>query len=273
VTLEFAGPRGYRMPVSFGPIPGPRWAPEGGYRAVDADQRQTIVWADFAAARDQIAALLPVGFEPAAEPDLHVEIKNMTGIGWLGGRGYSVATLTTGVRRTVDDGHPADGRFKLILWENHADPIITGRDELGYPKVYGEIPEIQDDGSTARASVAWDGFTFLALELRNLAAGGAAAPSGPSYHVKYVPRTGVEGGHDLVQTILTPPGQGPREIVERRGGTASLTITPGTFEQLPTLVGIVDTLAGLTLGPCLGAGLVRTAGTTDLRDQLVVTEA
>lgn len=270
MSYVFRADRGYRMPTHFGPLPGPRYAPSGGFRAVDEGQRQTIIWADFAADADQIAALLPEGFEPAPSADLHVELKNMTGIGWLGGRGYSVGTITTGVRRVADDGHPTEGRFKLILWENHADPIITGREELGYPKVFGDITEVQDDGASASASISWDGYTFLTLELHDLAAGSGAAPAGPSFHTKYIPRTGVAGGHDLVQTILTPPGQGPLEVLERRVGTGTLTLTRGTFEQLPTLGTVVDALADLRLGKCLGAGLLRTAGTTDLRDQIVL---
>ena len=263
--------RGFRMPIHFGPLTGPRWAPEGGWRAVDESQRSVSVWATFDADRDDVAAVLPTGFEPAARPDLTVEIKNMSHIGWLGGRGYSVVTVTTGIHRTGPaDDHPADGRLKLVLWENHADPIITGRDELGYPKVFAQISDIEVADTTARASASWEGFTFLELELEGLMPGSAALPGGASYHVKYVPRTGVDGGHDVLQTIVTPPGQGPREVVERLEGEAVLRFHRGTFTELPTLVTIIDALAGIRLGDCRAAGLVRTRGTTDLRDQIVV---
>lgn len=266
--------RGYRMPTHFGPLPGPRQAPTGGPHALDTGERSTLIWASFGVDADQLASLLPDRFEPATDPDITVEIKNMTNIGWLAGRGYSVATITAGVRRTMNDDHPRDGRFKLILWENEADPIITGREELGYPKVYGEVSTIQEgpDGGSATAAVSWDGFTFLELEVTDLTDQPLAAPGGASFHTKYIPRTGTAGGHDVVQTILTSPGQGPLEVLERRSGTGDVRFTAGTWQQLPTLVTIVATLADLRLGAVRGAGLARTLGMTDLRDQLVIAE-
>lgn len=266
MSYSFDPQRAYRMPTHFGPNPGPRQRVVGGFHPDDHDQRSTAVWATFAADRDQIAALLPEGFAPSADPDLTVEIKNMTNIGWLAGRGYSVVFVTTGVTYAGEEG-----RFKLVLWENAADPIITGREELGYPKVYAEIPDLVIEGDSVRASASWDGFTFLELDVTGVHPdASAAAPGGPSYHLKYIPRAGTVGAADLSQVILTPPGQGPLTVVSRDGGAASLRFSTATWEQLPTLVNIVNGLAGLRLGDCRGAGLVRTAGTTDLREQRIV---
>lgn len=268
MSYSFRSDRAYRMPTHFGPLPGPRQAPGGGPRPLDTTQNTTLIWAAFHADAEQVQTLLPSGFEPTETPDVSVEIKTMTNIGWLAGRGYSVATVTTGVRRTARDDHPREGRFKLVLWENHADPIITGREELGYPKVFGDIEDVTVDGDRARSAVSWGGFEFLALEVRDLGSTSAAQPGGPSFHLKYLPRTGT--GQEVVETILTVPGQGPLTTVEAIGGTAALGVTRGTWEQLPTLVTIVDGLADLRLGACIGAGLTRTTGTTDLRDQVVV---
>lgn len=266
MSYSFAAGRSYRMPTHFGPNPGPRQHPDGGFHPDDVGQRSVAAWASFDADREQIAALLPEGFAPSAEPDLTVEIKNMTNIGWLAGRGYSVVFVTTGI--TYAGG---EGRFKLVLWENAADPIITGREELGYPKVYAEIPDLVIDADSVSARASWDGFTFLELAVANLAPdAAAAAPAGPSYHHKYIPRAGTVDTADLSQVILTPPGQGPLTVVERLGGEGSVRFTPATWEQLPTLVNIVNGLAGLSLGTCRGAGLIRTAGTTDLRDQRIL---
>lgn len=43
----------------------------------------------------------------------------------------------------------ATGRFLAVVWKNLADPIITGRDEIGHPKLYDEI------------AAGWMGFRFL----------------------------------------------------------------------------------------------------------------
>ncbi len=270
MSYTFRSDRTYRMPTHFGPLPGPRQAPSGGSHALDETQKTTLIWASFEADREHITTLLPGGFEPLDTADLTVEIKNMANIGWLAGRGYSVATITTGVRRLAsDDGYPAEGRFKLVLWENHADPIITGREELGYPKVFGDITDIVISADHAHASVSWGGYTFLELDVRDITSVSTPQPGGDSFHLKYIPRTGGYG-HDLAQTVLTPSGQGPLVVDERLGGVGSLTIAPATWEQLPTLVTIVNALADVTVGACLGAGLTRTTGTTDLRDQIVI---
>lgn len=269
MSSTFRSDRAYRMPTHFGPLPGPRQAPSGGYRPLDTTQKTTLIWAAFEADAEQVQTLLPDGFRPTEKPDLSVEIKTMTNIGWLAGRGYNVATITTGVRRDpTHDDHPTEGRFKLVLWENLADPIITGREELGYPKVFGDIENVVVDDDRARSAVSWGGFEFLELEVSGLGSVEASAPGGDSFHLKYVPRTG--RGQEVTETILTPAGQGPLSIDERLGGVGRLTITRGTWEQLPTLVTIVDGLADLRLGACLGAGLTRTTGTTDLRDQVVI---
>lgn len=271
VSYSFAADRSYRMPSHFGPNPGPRQRPDGGLRGLDQSVRSILIWASFEADREQVAALLPFGFEPSRDADLTVEIKKMTDIGWLAGRGYSVITVTTGVTYT-GGSEPEDGRFKLVLWENAADPIITGREEIGYPKVFADIPDISIDGETARGSASWDGFGFLDLEVSGLDAPAEPAPTGRSWHLKYIPRAGTVGQHDLVQTILTPPGQGPLEVLERRGGSGTVAFHSATWEQLPTLVNIVNSLAALRLGSCRAAGLTRTAGGTDLIHQVIVAE-
>jgi Acetoacetate decarboxylase (ADC) len=264
---------GYRMPTHFGPLPGPRWDPEGGWRAICEDQRTISLWATFEADGEAVGALLPLGFEPTARPDLTVELKNMSDIDWLGGRGYSVATVTTSVHRTDPiDEYPTSGQFKLILWENHADPIITGRDELGYPKVFAEIDTIELRGNAASSSASWDGFTFLELSVDELMAGTAAPPGGHSFHTRYVPRVGAARGHDLIQSIVTLPGQGPIEVVKQLAGVGTLKFNRGSFQQLPTLVNVVSALASIRIGACRSAGLISSRGSGDYRNQVVLSE-
>ena len=57
------------------------------------------------------------------------------------------------------------GDFLLIYWENMADPIITGRDDLGFGKLYCELPDFQIDENQAIATASWDGCEFARLEL------------------------------------------------------------------------------------------------------------
>ena len=62
----------------------------------------------------------------------------MTEIEWLAGRGYNTLGVTFPV---VFQGKRdrAIGPFLLVLWENLADPILTGREQLGYSKIYCEL--------------------------------------------------------------------------------------------------------------------------------------
>lgn len=272
MSYRFDGLSGYRMPTHFGPSLGPRQGPAGRTHDPDKGQRATLIWVSHAARHEQIAAILPEGFEPAETPDLTVEIKNIRNIAWLAGRGYSVATVSTGVR-WLGGGAAQEGRFKLVLWENMADPIITGREELGYPKVFGDITDIAESPGEATGTVSWSGFGFLDVAVGSLAGSSDGPPGGPSYHLHYMPRIGQPGVHGLSQTILTPPGQGALNVVERQAGHGQARFRAGTWEQLPTLKTIVDGLAGLDLGACRGAGLMRTQGSSDLRRQIIVAEA
>jgi len=57
----------------------------------------------------------------------------------------------------------ASGRFLAVVWENLADPIITGRGEIGHPKLHAEIAEpCLSDGAQICAA-GWMGFRFLDL--------------------------------------------------------------------------------------------------------------
>ncbi|MGH2266647.1 hypothetical protein ACQ1Z3_16255, partial [Enterococcus faecalis] len=62
----------------------------------------------------------------------------MTEIDWLAGRGYTMIHVSWPARF---DGmrDRATGRFLAVVWESLADPIITGRDEIGHPKLYADV--------------------------------------------------------------------------------------------------------------------------------------
>jgi hypothetical protein len=38
------------------------------------------------------------------------------------------------------------GRFLAVMWENLADPIITGRGEIGQPKLFARDPRLATGG-------------------------------------------------------------------------------------------------------------------------------
>src|SRR5437763_15317598 len=62
----------------------------------------------------------------------------------------------------------ASGRFLAVVWENLADPIITGRGEVGQPKLYAEIAEPRLWDGTQLCTAGWMGFPFLDLTASEL---------------------------------------------------------------------------------------------------------
>ena len=260
-----------RMPLHFGLAAGPRQDLEGNRHDTVTSPDAVSAWVRFAADADWVAHHLPPGFEPAAVPDLTFEVRNLTNISWLAGRGYSIVTVATAARWVGGD-EPLDGRFQLVLWENQADPIITGREEVGYSKMFADITDIERVDDSASATASWFGFPFLRLrvdELRPIDVTDSARqmPSGPGFHWKYIPKTGTWGEADASYPVVTPTTGGSRVVTEALAGTGTVVVERATWEQLPTLVHIVNTLADLELGDCLSAGLTRSTGHKDLRDQ------
>ena len=66
----------------------------------------------------------------------------------------------------------ATGKFLAVVWENLADPIITGRCEIGHPKLYAEIAEPRRWNGAQICTAGWMGFRFLELEVSQLIAEG-----------------------------------------------------------------------------------------------------
>jgi hypothetical protein len=157
------------------------------------------------------------------------------------------------------------------VWENLADPIISGREDLGWPKLYGEIPEIRLNPDTrhAHGQVIWDGFTFLEIDLNRLEeqAPDQSSASAPSLMFKYVPKTGDWGEADVTYAAISPSERGPRKVLARWSADGNVLFHKATWEQLPTLVHVVNTLAELEIVQVVGASMVDTLGGNDLRGQ------
>jgi len=80
----------YRMPVFFGPTPGPRqWPKDEGFDPAD----QTILAASvsFLTRAEQLQPFLPDRFELWGEPVATLDITWMDKIPWLAGRGYAMS--------------------------------------------------------------------------------------------------------------------------------------------------------------------------------------
>jgi acetoacetate decarboxylase len=95
-------------------------------------------------------------------------VESLRNLTWLSGGGYDLAALYVhGVLHKSSDGQVRKGSFCPVMLENLADPIITGREELGIPKLFSDI-KINRDETSYRAEISWRGAQWAVVELEHL---------------------------------------------------------------------------------------------------------
>lgn len=277
MPYQFLPNRMYHMPTHFGPRTGPRQGPDG--RTFDCidNPKSTSLAVSFLTDAAQLDALLPPGFALAGEPLVTVAATYMTEIEWLAGRGYNTLGVSFPASFHGERDH-VTGNFLTVLWENLADPIITGREELGFAKIYCELSEPTVLRGAYHAIASWLGFKFLDLQIDNLIAQsageiaqlGQAPTNDGTLHYKYMPRTGEWGVADVAYPLLTPAATPHRVIKERWIGNGTVKFHHARWEDLPTQHNIVNTFAALPVLEYRGAVVTKTVGGKDLRDQRIL---
>jgi hypothetical protein len=254
----------YRMPVSFGPAPGPRNLPaEQRHRRYE---KRTLTLT-ISALTDAIALarMLPPGFTVATPASIEVSLMVLSNVGWLAGRGYNILIVRIPARWKGQE--QVSGYFVPVLWENMADPILTGREELGWPKIFADIQAEAVEGGAWRARASWDGFAFFEMRVGDwVEAPEPPAPQPMMFH-KYLPRTGEWGEADIDQFTVTGPDGARPGVESAMTGQGSFAFHRARWEDMPTQYPIVNALAALpleTIGPAL---LVRTSGGGDASGQ------
>ena len=257
----------YQMPVQFGPCCGPRRGPDGTRFLQDGPQRSIQHALVYETRPEALERVLPEGFS-VRWPYVIFTHKMHRDLPWLAGRGYNVVTFHvpvtyTGTRETVC------GQFLLAIWENHADPILSGREQLGYAKIFAEIEDIRTHRGVSRAALSSWGFRFLEVAfdegtppedevlLSDLL---ADRESAGSLHYKYFPRTGDGFSKaDVSYVTLTPrefplpPGVAPPPAAARRLCGGALAWHVPRWEDMPTQFHIVQGLAALPVVRIVGA--------------------
>lgn len=257
-----------RMPVGFGPGVGPRRNPFG-EPFTSAGLMTTAMTMVIASDQELLSDLLPDGVE-AATPTFAVTFCSLRNVEWLAGRNYNIVQMTTPCTFIDNSGRAHEADFVNVLWENRADPIITGREELGFAKVYGEIDDVDEprDGEI-NATLGWDGHRFLSAKARMLSRVDTA-PTVPRsrLHYKYMPATGRWDVPDIAYPVLTPAANPTAEVIAKWEGRGEIEIVRSSFEQLPTLFHIVNTMAALIRAKgAISTVLTITRGGKDLSDQ------
>lgn len=272
MSYRFQAGRIYRMPTHFGPAPGPRQPPDGIVANPKRSPRRLSVAASFLTDAALLERHLPEGFVLAGEPVVTVEFHYMTGIDWLAGRGYTMINVGWPATFTGRQDK-ASGRFLAVVWENLADPIISGRCEIGHPKLYAEIADPRAWDGAQICAAGWMGFRFLDLtvsELRDPQHALTKPRTDGTLMLKYVPRTGAWGEAELQQVTLTPTEDPDMTIERHQVGVGSVRFHRAEWSDLPTLYHVVNALAELPIVEPRGGSLIHSVGGKTFRDQRVL---
>jgi acetoacetate decarboxylase len=160
MPYKFKPRTGYFMPTNFGPLSSQRVCHYG-----DVTQLTILYLTD----KDALAAYLPEPYEPADEPIVTVYCQVFHDVDFMAGRGYNVVGVNLAA---VFNGKKDNiiGSYAAVLWENDTIPIITGRELLGAPKLYADIPDPQKEGDNWFFHCSLYGTKLIEGEIRNATA-------------------------------------------------------------------------------------------------------
>ena len=247
-----------RMPLGYGPSPGPRQDAQGRPYSGWPESTSEVYTVTFRAPRSQLAALLPhecFSIASATTEDNAVasfKFTKLVNLPWLAGRGYNHFGLY--IHNVTCHGEDEDiqGSYLSVLFENMADPIITGREELGYAKIFATLDDTRDSSSLS-LKMGWEGAQWGSLAIRGLEKVSQDKIDDPYliqplFHYKYFPRTEDVGTADIEYPTVTPSRrQRLREVFGAKPENVELKFESLCWSTLPTLHSIVEKLASIQI--------------------------
>ncbi|KAK5679391.1 hypothetical protein LTS10_008206 [Elasticomyces elasticus] len=198
-------------------------------------------------------------------------VQTLDGLAWLGGGGYDLVGLYIhGVRYQQTDGTFVTGKYCPVMIENLADPIITGREELGVPKVFSDI-DIHRSDTTLHASLSWRGTFWAELHWSNLSPQStgtmqAASPAEDLLVHKYIPSSANKGAADANYAVLIKTASESSQVLGQQECAplnASFAFSSPEPHLIPTLSNIAQGLAEIPVFEIVRAGVVETKGVSD----------
>jgi 3-hydroxybutyryl-CoA dehydrogenase len=240
--FEFDPRARYLMPAHFG-VPKMPKPPSGWYKDV------TTMNVRYLTDREQLQALLPHPFKVAEEALVTVTYAQSRDVDWLAGRGYNLISVNAAVVFEGDE-EELEGSFALVVWENLADPILSGRELTGIPKIFADIDDHTITDGEWRCGASHFGSAIVDLSIRDLTAPTAeqiaaaqaeeASKDNPMAW-RYIPAVGGFGAAISEPTIYPSKNV----ITEAQIGEGHIEWHRLTWEQNPTQFHIVNKLADL----------------------------
>lgn len=273
----------WRMPIAFGPMPGPRQTHMG---IAQNSQKSTFTTASikFKTSRTVLETLFPpmrsgwrfsvlntVAYATFSQTTLN-------NLDWLGGSGYHhMGLYIHGAEYAREDGCPVvKGAYLPVLFESLTDPIISGREELGMPKVYSSI-DVYRRNASYRVRTGWEGALrgdFLLQGLEKVAKEEKeSTEKKPEEEAlltyKYMPATGPDNKGKAAEeypVVFEPSADQtkPRILKTYKAQKASFAIDALDWEQLPTLHHVISRLAEIPVYDIVEAKVVEGEGVPDL---------
>lgn len=279
--LSIRPDRVYEMPVFFGPSPDLKNPDENGVYGLNKPATVEAATVMFETDPAKLEAFLPENFSLRA-PVLSVATCEFGTLGNFAGNTYYLINISVPVRFDGERDH-LNGDLILAMYENHADPILGGRDLMGYAKVYADVPRFAKDGRHVRTQASDWGFKFLDVELdlegqpEDLAyMQKLAAESEGKFNYKYIHATPEKGdqyheaGADASYPTFNPkawtkPEGYPFELMEPETTVCSGKVTFHAPEpwQMPMYWHIPAALADLPVIRPIGAQFTRYNDPTD----------
>jgi len=241
--FKFNPNENYMMPAHFGP----RYRGEkssGWYHDV------TMMAVPFVTDREKLAAYIPAPYEVAENAVVTVFYARNRDVDWLAGHGYNLlgvnaSVVYKGEKETIE------GTYTLVMWENLTDPILTGRELQGIPKLFADIPDHTIANGKWNTSASHFGNKIVDLSVENLRAptaeelfAGQQAQEGKDnpMGLRYMPMAGGFGPAALQEPTTFPSESSFTDI---QLGQGSIDWNTLTWEQNPTQFHIVNALAEL----------------------------
>ncbi|KAF2102968.1 FAD/NAD(P)-binding domain-containing protein [Rhizodiscina lignyota] len=271
----------WRQPICFGPLAGPRQAglvfprPDGLSTAVSITASIR-----FRTSATLLRNLFPSPAYRFSETDTVAEasftFQTIDNLSWLGHKGYELVMFQIhGVQVESRDGHFTKGSYIAVVLENLADPIVSGREELGWPKLYSEINFNHNAGvggdlavELSWRGVKWASFSWKQLrETENSHRPTPALQPGQEHMFvhKYIPATTdspCKALADADYTVLIPPTKSKAEW-QQVASDAGFEFLPQTDMQLPTLSHIANRLSELPMFGLVEATVKKVNGQDD----------
>ena len=273
----------WRMPIAFGPMPGPRQSHAGVVRkATESTYRTASI--KFRTSRTVLQNLFPPGVEgfrfksPGTNAYCSFSCTTLNKMEWLGGTGYShIGLYIHGVEYEKPDGTVISGTYMPLLFESLTDPIVSGREELGMPKLYTSM-DIHHGAKSFRLNTGWQGsmwgnFRLEGLEPETNLAGASGNVSGEDdagiLVYRYMPKVGREfkGQKEVGYTVFVPFAEDfPQPVTQRiwNASKASIKIDAMDWDALPTLHHIISRLEDIPIYEIVKARLVEGVGVPDV---------